>query len=95
MLFPMTVMTGYLKKFLFEKRDYSLLRDIMDEILDSSIDIQGLQKIIDIIQVKQREDNSRVFIISHRQEVDELEIDNVYFVTKSDGYSSVKIKEKE
>lgn len=69
--------------------------NIMDEILDSSIDVQGLQKIVDIIQSKQREDDSKVFIISHRQEVDELDIDNVYFITKKDGYSSIKILEKQ
>jgi len=64
---------------------------IMDEILDSSVDGKGIDKLMDIIKTKQHEENSKVFIISHRDEIgDEFDADHTYFVEK-DGYSTVTI----
>jgi DNA repair exonuclease SbcCD ATPase subunit len=62
---------------------------IMDELLDSSIDSAGLTDIFGIIKAKQVEDKSKVFIISHRQEITDVEADNVYLIEKSNGYSTV------
>jgi len=63
---------------------------IMDEILDSSVDTAGIEKLMDIIRVKQDDDDSRVFIISHRDEIGEdFVADNVYTVVKEGGYSRV------
>ena len=63
----------------------------MDEILDSSVDGKGIDKLMEIIKTKQHEENSKVFIISHRDEIgDEFDADNTYFVEK-DGYSTVTI----
>jgi DNA repair exonuclease SbcCD ATPase subunit len=64
---------------------------IEDEILDSSIDSIGLPKLINILKFKQREDNLKTFIISHRSEINDLDIDNIYQVVKKNGYSTVEI----
>jgi DNA repair exonuclease SbcCD ATPase subunit len=66
---------------------------VMDEILDSSIDSQGIEKLMEIISVRQSEEGNKIFIISHREEIGEsFDADNVYFVTKEDGYSKVNMK---
>jgi len=64
----------------------------LDELLDSSIDSGGISQLFKIISLKQKEDNSKTFIISHRSELDEMsDVDNVYHVTKKGGYSTVEI----
>ena len=64
---------------------------VMDEILDSSIDAQGLPKLMNIIRVKQREDNMKIFVVSHRDDISsESDIDYTYMVEKSAGYSKVR-----
>jgi DNA repair exonuclease SbcCD ATPase subunit len=65
---------------------------ILDELLDSSVDSIGLSNILDIVKVRQKEDNNKVFIITHRQEVNDLDVDNIYNVNKSDGFSYVSLK---
>ena len=65
---------------------------IMDEILDSSVDSRGIDKIMQIIRTKQSDENNKIFIISHRDEIGaEFNADNIYFVTK-DQYSTVEVK---
>lgn len=63
---------------------------LLDEILDSSIDSGGLSNILKIIKSKQTEDKSKIFIITHRAEISDMEADNVYNVTKKDGFSTLK-----
>jgi len=64
---------------------------VMDEILDSSVDTTGIQKLMEIIKVKQIEDDSKVFIISHRDEIgDNMQTDSKYTVIKENGYSRVE-----
>lgn len=63
---------------------------VVDEMLDSSIDAVGLTDILHIIKAKQVEDQSKIFLITHRPEVDTIEADNVYLVEKRDGFSSVR-----
>lgn len=66
---------------------------VMDEILDSSIDSKGIEKLMEIISVRQQEEGNKIFIISHREEIGEsFDADNIYFVTKENGYSKVVIK---
>jgi len=66
---------------------------IMDEILDSSVDGRGIGKIMEIIRAKQIEDNNKIFIISHREELsDDFEADCTYYVEKENGYSKVTIQ---
>ena len=62
---------------------------VLDELLDTSVDAKSLDKIVDIIRKKQLNDNLKVFIISHRDEID-IEFDNVFTVIKEDGYSKLK-----
>lgn len=59
----------------------------LDELLDSSIDGQSLEKVMEIVKFKQLEDNLKVFLVSHRKEVDEIEVDRKYKVIKSNGFS--------
>lgn len=63
---------------------------ILDEILDSSIDTQGLEQLIDIVQVKQKDNNLKVFIISHRDEVNDIVFDNEILIEKKNGFSNIK-----
>ena len=66
---------------------------IYDEVLDSSIDGSGLSKIMEIIRKKEVEDGLKIFIISHNDNITETdEPDNVYKVTKKNGFSNVEIK---
>ena len=64
---------------------------ILDELLDSSVDSYGIKQLIDIIKVKQKKNNLKIFLISHRQEMEELEPDNIYKIIKDNGYSSMEI----
>jgi DNA repair exonuclease SbcCD ATPase subunit len=64
-----------------------------DELFDSSIDQKGITELFKIIKTKQKDENSKIFIISHRNELENAdEIDNVYYVTKEKGYSKLEIK---
>ena len=62
-----------------------------DELLDSSIDGQGIGEVLKIVKVKQREVNGKFFVISHRSEIDTELIDNNYNVIKENGYSRIEI----
>lgn len=63
-----------------------------DELLDSSIDSSGIAQLFKIIKTRQKDDNSKIFIISHRSELgDSDDIDNVYHVIKENGYSRLEI----
>ena len=62
---------------------------ISDELLDSSIDKQGLHELMKIIKSKHSEEpESKIFIISHRSEIED-EFDNTYLVEKQGGFSTV------
>jgi len=66
---------------------------VFDELLDSSVDSLSINKLMDIIVAKQRDDkNSKVFIISHRKEIGEFDVDHEYKVEKIGGYSKVEVK---
>ena len=65
---------------------------ILDELLDSSVDSYGIQQLMEVVKVKQLKHNLKVFIISHRQEMDELEPDNRYLVVKENGFSTIIIE---
>ena len=62
----------------------------LDEILDSSVDSYGLEKIIQILKIKQAEDNNKVFLVSHRREVNDINVDHLWMVTKRDGFSYIE-----
>lgn len=65
-----------------------------DELLDSSMDSVSVSKVMDIVKIKQKENELlKMFIISHREEIGSgLEEDNVYFVEKKNGFSKIYLK---
>jgi DNA repair exonuclease SbcCD ATPase subunit len=63
---------------------------LLDEILDSSIDWTGIYNIMRIVKTKQAEDKNKVFIITHRTEISDVDVDNVYNVYKEDGFSRIE-----
>jgi DNA repair exonuclease SbcCD ATPase subunit len=63
---------------------------VYDEILDTSLDADGVQKLMDIVRVKQRDTNNCVLIISHRDEIKELDFDNYVMVEKENGFSVIQ-----
>lgn len=82
---------------LFALLDISRLRrgvfpDVLflDEILDTSIDKNGLDNVIKIIEQRQADDNSKVFFISHRENIENVSNYNEYLVEKIDGFSTIK-----
>lgn len=64
----------------------------LDEILDSSVDSYGLEKVFQILKMKQAEDQNKVFIVSHRKEVNDIDIDRTYIVEKKDGFSYIRLQ---
>ena len=64
---------------------------VFDELLDSSIDAQGISEVLKLVRVKQKESNGKFFTISHRSEIDSELIDNRYHVIKENGFSRVEI----
>jgi len=64
---------------------------ILDEILDSSIDTFGISKLMEIIRYKQQRDNLKVYIISHRQEINEFTGDsNIIKIYKDNNFSHLQ-----
>jgi DNA repair exonuclease SbcCD ATPase subunit len=48
----------------------------LDELLDSSIDSYGLKKVMQIVRLKQQQDKLKVFLVSHRKEVNDVSADS-------------------
>jgi DNA repair exonuclease SbcCD ATPase subunit len=61
----------------------------LDELLDSSVDSYGLEKIMQIVRAKQRKDNLKIYLVSHRKEVNDVSVDRTYMIEKVNGYSNV------
>ncbi len=64
----------------------------LDELLDSSIDSYGLERIMQIVRMKQVEDNLKIFLVSHRKEVNDVSVDRTFLIEKVNGYSNVMIQ---
>jgi DNA repair exonuclease SbcCD ATPase subunit len=62
---------------------------VYDEVLDSSIDSGGIEKVYNIIFNKQQEDKNKVYIISHRDEVSEFKFDHHIELIKEGGYTKI------
>jgi DNA repair exonuclease SbcCD ATPase subunit len=63
---------------------------IFDEVLDSSVDQQGLENMMKMIKTKQKEDHSKVLIVSHRNDVGIDDVFDYKYVVEMDGYSKIK-----
>jgi len=62
---------------------------LLDELLDSSVDGMGLETILHMIKTRQLEDDSKIFLITHRQEIDEIEVDSTCVVEKRGDFSYI------
>ncbi len=62
---------------------------IYDEILDSSLDEQSLMPIINIIKIKQQNMDLCVYVITHKNEINELDFDNYINIEKNNGFSKI------
>lgn len=60
---------------------------VFDELLDSSIDSSGIEMLINICKKVCYENNYKLFVVTHRQEVSGF--DNIYSVEKKEGYSTI------
>jgi ABC-type iron transport system FetAB ATPase subunit len=63
---------------------------MLDELLDSSIDKNGIDEIMKIVWLRQMEDNSKIFLVTHRSDWSELTGMRKYKVEKEGGFSSIK-----
>ncbi len=78
---------------LAELQSKSLLNiSILDEILDTSLDDQGVMLLMGIISARQKLNNSCTYIITHRRELTDIEYDNIIDIVKEDGFSFIKEK---
>lgn len=64
---------------------------VFDELLDSSIDSRGINELMKIVKVKQKEFGGKIFIISHRDEIDGELVDYQYNVVKENSFSKVYV----
>lgn len=62
---------------------------IADELLDSSIDAVGLNNIMEILNTKQREDKMKIPLVSHRDEIEDIDIENKIEIVKEKGFSRI------
>ena len=65
---------------------------VTDELLDSSIDSYGIEKLMKIVKWKQQEDSLKIFLISHRKEVSDIDVDRTYLVEKVSGFSNITLQ---
>ncbi len=63
---------------------------LLDEILDSSIDVKHLEQLMGIIKYEQKKDNLKVFIISHREEINNISIGKIYNIKNKNGFSQIE-----
>ncbi len=64
---------------------------LLDEILDGSIDSNCLDRITSIIEENKRKYNNKIYIISHRDNIKNINADNFYLIEKKNGFSNIKI----
>lgn len=63
---------------------------LLDELLDTSVDKVGIDNLLKIILQRQKDDNSTIFIVTHRQDFEEMNGQRVYRVEKNiDGFSAI------
>jgi DNA repair exonuclease SbcCD ATPase subunit len=58
----------------------------VDELLDSGLDAQGLEKAIEVLKKMSRDRNKNILLISHREELSSR-VENVLTVLKEDGFT--------
>lgn len=63
--------------------------NIYDELLDCALDAKGTDKIVEILKDKVDRYNESIYIVSHKQS-EISNIDNIIFLQKNDGVTSIK-----
>ncbi len=63
---------------------------LADEVIDSSLDDIGVALLMGVIRTRQKINDSDVFIITHRDELKDIDCDNTILVNKEDGFSSIE-----
>ena len=58
----------------------------IDEVLDSSLDAAGIESIMKLFRSF---DDSHIFVISHRESVQELDFDRVLTIEKRNQFSTI------
>lgn len=64
---------------------------IYDEWADSALDEKGLIKFLEILRNKVNKENESIYIISHNPNISNMDIDNIIFLQKKNGITSVKV----
>jgi DNA repair exonuclease SbcCD ATPase subunit len=62
----------------------------LDEVFDSSLDKDGLDKLIEILD-SEGENNSNIVVISHSEDVQQMNFSRKFFVEKSSNFSRVVV----
>ena len=63
---------------------------IYDEWADSALDEKGLTKFLEILRNKVNKENEAVYIISHNPNISNMDIDNIIFLEKKNGITTIK-----
>ena len=61
-----------------------------DEWADSALDEKGLVKFLEILRNKVNKENEAIYIISHNPNVSNMDIDNIIFLEKKNGITTIK-----
>jgi DNA repair exonuclease SbcCD ATPase subunit len=73
---------------IFENQNSNLNFLGVDELLDSGLDTQGIEKAMEILKHMGRDRDKNIMLISHREEL-VSRCDNTLLVTKEDGFSRI------
>jgi len=63
---------------------------IYDEWADSALDEKGLLKFLEILRNKVNKGNDAIYIISHNPNISNMDIDNIVFLEKKNGITTIK-----
>lgn len=61
-----------------------------DEWADSALDEKGLTKFLEILRNKVNKENESIYIISHNPNISNMDIDNIVFLEKKNGITTIK-----
>ena len=65
---------------------------VLDEVLDTSVDSLGVQALLNIIHSRQKTNNDSVYVITHRNEIDEFTFDSVVRIMNEDKFSRIEVE---
>jgi DNA repair exonuclease SbcCD ATPase subunit len=71
----------------FEHLNHSINLLMIDEIVDTGMDSQGMDAALTILKKLAREKSKNIFLISHKDEL-QARVDNILIVQKENGFST-------